>query len=42
METDGDHTVNHSLTASLSSGLWLDTLRQTLVYSGIHDDGEDG
>jgi hypothetical protein len=40
-ETNRDDRVNHTLTASLRAD-YLDTLRQTLVYSGIHDDGEEG
>jgi hypothetical protein len=35
-ETDRDDTVHHSYTASLTVD-HLDTLRQTLIYSGNHD-----
>jgi hypothetical protein len=35
-ETERDDAVNHSYTASITAD-YLDTLRQTLIYSGRHD-----
>jgi hypothetical protein len=39
-ETNRDDTVDHSYTASITAD-HLDTLRQTLVYSGRHNEGEN-
>jgi hypothetical protein len=36
-ETDRDDAVNHAYTASITAD-HLDTLRQTLIYSGRHDE----